>query len=367
MDYRIIELGELAGVDDPRRWAVEAHNQLWHDELVRQHGDDDLAWPLSVELANSLAQPERRMHLWVALPAHATEDAEAVLGAAKLHLPQLDNLQFSEGTVIVRPEARGRGIGTALGKAMLDRCRADGRRVLASWAGNIPAVPASHPDALEVGHGRGWIDGSHPAARFALGLGLRPEQVELHSVLRLPVELETLQRLHDDALAYADDYDLVTWEDSCPDQHIDGFAELNVAMSTDIPHADLDLEPQAVDAARIRRLEARRAAAGVRSLTTAARHLPSGRLVGYTTLLQNAGRPGAAHQEDTLVLRDHRGHRLGMLLKVWNLRRAQQMWPSVERVHTWNAEENNPMLSINFAIGFAVESIESAWQARLEG
>ena len=366
MDYRIIELGELVDVEDPRGWAVEASNQLWHDELVRQYGNDDLAWPLRAELANSLHEPERRLHLWVALPAHAAEDAEAALGVAKLHLPQLDNLQFAEGSVVVRPDARRRGIGSALARAMLDRCRADGRRVLASWSGGVPPVPASHPDAVEVGQGRGWIDGSRPSARFALGLGLRPEQVELHSVLRVPAELEVLQRLHDEAVPYAGDYDLVSWEQACPDEHVDDFAQLAVAMSTDAPQADLELQPQVVDAARIRRMEARRAAAGVRSLTTAAQHLPSGRLVGYSTLLYHAERPAAAHQEDTLVLGDHRGHRLGMLLKVWNLRRAQQVWPSVERIHTWNAEENGPMLTINLAIGFEVASTETAWQAHLD-
>lgn len=367
MDYRIIEIGELSSVDDPTRWAVEASNRLWHDELEREFGDDDLAWPLRTELANSLAEPERRLHLWAAVPAHADEDADAVLGLAKLVLPQLDNLQFAEGSVIVRPDARRRGIGTALARAMLDRCRADGRRVLATWISAVPPVPEEHEDAVEVGTRRGWIDGSHPAARFALGLGLRPEQLELHSVLQVPVDLEALHRLHDDAIGYADDYDLLTWEDACPDRHVDAFAELAVAMSTDIPQADLDLEPQVWDAARIRRQEARRAAAGVRTLTAAARHLSTGRLVGYTTLMHNAERPAAAHQEDTLVLRDHRGHRLGMLLKVWNLRRVQQVWPSVERIHTWNAEENSPMLAINFAIGFQVRSIESAWQGHLEG
>ena len=367
MDFRMIELGELTDVDDPGGWAVEASNRLWRDELVRQHGNDDLASTEHEELVNSLAEPERRLVIWVAVPAHAAEEADAVVGVARLVLPQLDNRHFAEGSVIVHPDARRRGIGSALAHAMLDRCRADGRRVLATWVGAIPPVPEEHENAVEVGTRRGWIDGSHPSTRFALALGLRPEQLELHSVLQVPVELEALQRLHDDAVGYADDYDLVTWEDACPDEYADGFAELAVAMSTDMPQADLDLQPQVWDAARIRRQEHRRSAAGLRSLTTAARHLPSGRLVGYSTLLHNPDRAAAAHQEDTLVLGDHRGHRLGMLLKVWNLRRVEQVWPSVERIHTWNAEENGPMLTINFALGFQVASIESAWQGRLDG
>ncbi len=186
-------------------------------------------------------------------------------------------------------------------------------------------------------------------------------------MIGLPIDVERLDRLHDDAVAYAGDYDLLTWEDTCPDEYVDGFAYAAVAMSTDMPHAGIDVEAQTWDAARIRLQEDRRKAAGTHALTVAARHVATGRLVGYTTLLHDVAHPAAAHQEDTLVLHEHRGHRLGMLLKVLNLRRAEQNWPSVERIHTWNARENDPMLSINLALGFQVTSTESAWQRRLDG
>ena len=366
MEYRIIDTGELSGDDDPRRWVHEASNRLWHDELVAIYGNDDLTRPLDADLHLAGADPERRLVVWAALPAGADESAESVVGIGRLVLPLLDNTHLCEASVIVRPDARRQGIGTALTRTILDRAGSEGRRVVVTSTGSVPVVPASDPRAVPVGDGLGAVDGSHPAARFALRAGFRPEQLESHSVLRLPVDAEALERLHDDAVAYADDYDLVTWESTCPDEYVQGFADLAVAMSTDMPHADLDVETQEWNADRIRHQERRRVAVGVQALTVAARHQPSGRLVGYSTLLHDGTHPAAAHQEDTLVLRDHRGHRLGMLLKVLNLRRAQQVWPSVERIHTWNAQENDPMLSINFALGFQVTSTDSAWQRRLD-
>ncbi len=48
----------------------------------------------------------------------------------------------------------------------------------------------------------------------------------------------------------------------------------------------------------------------------------------------------------------HRGHRLGLLLKVANLRFLQQHEPAVTKVYTWNADSNAPMLQVNVAMGF---------------
>ena len=52
------------------------------------------------------------------------------------------------------------------------------------------------------------------------------------------------------------------------------------------------------------------------------------------------------------MLPEHRGHRLGALLKVANLRQAVQHEPQLEAVHTWNADSNAPMLAVNVAMGF---------------
>ena len=71
------------------------------------------------------------------------------------------------------------------------------------------------------------------------------------------------------------------------------------------------------------------------------------------------------HQDDTLVLSEHRGRRLGMLVKAANLQRLAVEQPAARRVGTWNAEENSHMLAINVALGFRPAGGSGEWQARL--
>jgi len=64
--------------------------------------------------------------------------------------------------------------------------------------------------------------------------------------------------------------------------------------------------------------------------------------------------PGSprAEQWQTIVGREHRGHRLGTALKVANLHELQRGFPEVTSVHTQNAEVNAQMLAINDRLGF---------------
>ena len=67
-------------------------------------------------------------------------------------------------------------------------------------------------------------------------------------------------------------------------------------------------------------------------------------------------------QLDTLVLAEHRGHRLGMLLKVANLRALQASGSAPSLVSTFNAEENRHMLNVNEAIGFRPVGHAGCWR-----
>lgn len=78
--------------------------------------------------------------------------------------------------------------------------------------------------------------------------------------------------------------------------------------------------------------------------------------------MSTGSRPAVVHQEDTLVLDEHRGHRLGMWLKASNLRRAADSWTDAERIYTWNAEENSFMLEVNVALGFRPSGRTAGWQ-----
>ena len=87
--------------------------------------------------------------------------------------------------------------------------------------------------------------------------------------------------LEADAVAHCAGYRLVTWQGGCPDEYVDDFAKLRVAM-VDAPSAGMDISEEHWDADAIREIEQRVREAGYVTMTTAAQHEASGELVGFT-------------------------------------------------------------------------------------
>jgi len=297
--------------------------------------------------------------------AHEEHDPARVVGFATLHLPVVDNVRTAEVDVAVRPSSRRAGIGAALHAALLDRARAAGRTHLIATT-HHRVEPAPGPTSLAPATGRGLVDIRQPGARLASSLGYALEQVGRYSVLDLPLEEPGLASLEAGAAAAAGaDYRTVSWEGACPERWVDGFAALLAEMSTASPHGDLEVEEESWDAARVQAKDEDLARAGRLYRATAAEHVPSGRLVAFTAFECPAHTPQHVDQDDTLVLPEHRGHRLGMLVKAVNLRRLARDQPEVRRVGTWNAEENAHMLAINTAFGFRAAGGSGEWQRRL--
>ena len=69
-----------------------------------------------------------------------------------------------------------------------------------------------------------------------------------------------------------------------------------------------------------------------------------------------------AYQSDTLVVAAHRGHALGMRMKLANLVRLGEVAPERTTVYTWNADENEHMLAINIALGFEPHGMSAEFQ-----
>jgi hypothetical protein len=76
--------------------------------------------------------------------------------------------------------------------------------------------------------------------------------------------------------------------------------------------------------------------------------------------------PELAMQGGTLVLPDHRGRRLGMGVKVANLRELRAAFPSCAEVVTGNAGVNAAMNAVNDRLGFRVVERCLEMQKRLD-
>lgn len=300
-------------------------------------------WPLrTAEVAFRGTDPT-----WVLVAFAARVDAETV-GQSQLLLPQMDNRHLAYSSPLVRPGHRGRGIGTALLGTVVERCRAEGRTTLLIEA----TRPVDGPDSP------GW--------RFLLGHGFTPGITDVHRILPLPVDTGRLAELADTAAPRHAEYTLVSCSDGIPAEYVDGFCALQEAFVSEAPMGELDIEPEVWTPERLRANEERRAKQRTWSETTFA-VASDGSLAGMTELTVTGDGEGNCMQGATLVLRAHRGHRLGMALKVANLRSLQARGPMVPMVHSWNAEENDHMAAINVELGFRPVEEVAEMQRRLDG
>ena len=273
-------------------------------------------------------------------------------------LPE-DSADHTWLAVQVLPAYRRHGIGSALLDRLEAIARAEDRRVQIVYTPS-PDAPG---ERLPSPTGFGSVPLGNPEVRFLQHRGYRLEQVVRASRLALPVDSAPLRRLREAAAAQAGpDYSVVRWVDRAPAEWLPDLALLYTRMSTDAPSAGLAEPEQHWTPERIVQ-EEQKAAAGPRTaLTSAVLHGPSGHLVGFTELEVPAESLRSVSQEDTLVLREHRGRRLGMLLKAANLELLAAERPGHPSVTTFNAEENRHMLAVNEAIGFAPMGYEGAWR-----
>lgn len=330
---------------DPLSPADEELFVAWlavHEAAARDaYGDRCTVWSADEIRAFYADQQDERRLAWAGVIDGA------VVGHLELQIPQADNTHRAAVEVLVHPESRRRGIGSALLEVAERAARAEGRDVI----GAESDVATERDD---------------PAAGFAARHGYAAEQTELRSDLELPPTDGVLDATTAEAAEHASGYEVLTSWDGIPDEWLADRADLSRRMSTDVPLGGLALTEESWDAERVRRSFATVRAQGRRIVESVARHIASTRLVGYTTMAVPAHTPDLAYQWDTLVQHEHRGHRLGLLLKAANLRALGADLPDVRRVATWNARENEPMLRVNRALGFEVVGRLTEWQRKLD-
>ncbi|CAM5389648.1 N-acetyltransferase family protein [Leifsonia shinshuensis] len=263
--------------------------------------------------------------------------------------------------VSVLPGFRGRGIGSALYDRLEQLAREDGRSTIQ----NQTTYPAGvEGETLPAPTGFGSVPLGLPSTRFLLRQGFGLEQVARISALPLPVDPDMLSTLLGAAIGAAAGYRTVSWQGRTPEEWLEAIALLRTRMGTDAPNAGIELT-DVWTPDRVRAVDDLWAESPRVALTSIVVHEATGQAVGFTELDVSSESDRPAEQMDTLVLREHRGHRLGMLLKLANLRELTERFPGCRLVETVNAEENRPMLDVNDAIGFAPASFSARWRKRI--
>ncbi|WP_431276971.1 GNAT family N-acetyltransferase [Leifsonia poae] len=322
---------------------------LWHN--------DDFAYTAEAELASLQAQEFHEKVVFVAVVDGV------IVGRVVADFPLEEDAVTATLLVDVVPELRGRGIGSALLAKGEDLVQDGGRTVIAAYTEH-PAATLHGGPVVRADAGPSGLPADSPDVLFAQRRGYRLGQVERFSSLELPMPQGRWDTLLADALAHSGDYRTVSWWRSAPEDLLDEFAALKERMTVDIPQSGIALDDEQWTGDRVREHENELIARGEPLLTTVAQHIPSGHLAAYTEItVPDDG--DKAEQYDTLVALAHRGHRLGTLVKLENLRRLADRAPRIRRLLTWNADENAPMLAVNDAFGFELQGLTGTWQKSL--
>ncbi|MBN9128793.1 MAG: GNAT family N-acetyltransferase [Paenarthrobacter ureafaciens] len=329
-------------------------------------GSDDLAYtPLEKML--EFSDPYERQIILV-----AKVDGK-IVGTIDIALPLADNIDLAEFTLDVLPEYQRRGVGRHLLEAAEQLARAEGRTMVLVDT-NHPATSLTEipEDQLIPGTGPGFVPVSSREVDFAQRAGYTLQHIEQFSSCVLPLDSKLVADLQAEAEeANAGRYALHHWTDRCPERLLEGVAELENAAGEVVHGDDDDDEPAGADtgmvfdAAVLRETEDAAMAQGRRTVVTAVEHVATGKLVGLTTISVLAHRQDVVFQDDTLVLQEHRGNKLGLLIKVANMERLSEQFPDARVIYTWNAPENRYLLTVNKQLGFTTAGVTGLWQKEL--
>ncbi|SCE74967.1 Acetyltransferase (GNAT) family protein [Micromonospora viridifaciens] len=269
-------------------------------------------------------------------------------GWIRLYLHTLDNTESASVELVVDPAYRRRGVGRALHEHGLRLLREHGcKRMIGS---TVTPLPGKQGREL-------------PGAAFAAAVGAQPAIEDVRRRLDVTaLDRRQLATLRAEAGAAAAGYRAVRWGDHAPQEYVADVAYLEGRLLVDAPLGDLQWEQEKVDAERIRGRERALDARGARRYSAGAVHEASGRLVAWSFLSLDANTTWHAWQQITIVDPDHRGHRLGLLVKIENLEHALAHEPELRAVDTYNAAENGHMIAINERLGFRPAAGSTDWQ-----
>lgn len=342
----------LAAVDVAR----QVRMQTW--------GNDDLAYTPE-EFLEAFNDPYERLVVLVAkIESH-------IVGRAGISMPLAENTEMAIVSLDILPRYQGGGVGRELLDAAEHFARGEMRRTV--------LVETHHPaSALENASGR-MVDSASGSGSLPLGsrevifaqkTGYELQQVERFSACGLPLDADLLKQLKEQAESVSGaDYAIHTWTDRCPPEWVRDMAVLEDIMggeeSFSVYGTDDEYDGQSEDA-RVRDAETLASGSGRQTMVCAVEHRPTGKLVGFTAISILGHRDDVVFQDETLVLQEHRGRKLGMLIRVCNLERLALEQPAARTLYAWNAAEKAYMAAVNDALGFATAGYTGEWRKQFD-
>ena len=286
-------------------------------------------------------RPGKPWPLWeqsrVALPAHNPErdvtllaaiDGREMIGAGMAILPTSENRHLAGSAVYVDAARRREGVGSAL-------------------LAEVETIAAGHGRTTITGEAYLPPSGTVPAEAFAAARGFAVANRESIKELTLADYVGRREELAVDPGGYR----IVTFDTVCPEEHLESFGRLLGMLLSEIPLGELDLEDSEWTTERLRAAEQRQVQTG-RHVHTALAIAPDGEVAGVSDVRIDDTDHQHGQVGITIVDPAHRGHRLGLALKVATHDLAVASYPGLVSLDTSNADANSHMNAVNETLGY---------------
>lgn len=305
---------------------------------------------------------------------------ERLVGRAEVRMPLIADTDVAQIVVDVDPNELSEGIGRSLLTAAEQLALGESRRVIrlvtehpaselraptGPGDGSVGGGSAAGAGAtwIEAADGSGKLPASHRQARFAQHAGYALRTVSSFALLDVPLAPQQVASIHESlqSLVFGRRYALHTWVGTAPEHLLEPLARLHSRLPSDSFVKPTVLDPDPWDGQRVRRTEQLRQEDGDCSLMAVVEDRQTGDLAGMTELIVAQHRPSLALQDETLVVREHRGRRLGMRLKLANLEQLARVAPEVRTVYSWTHTGNDRMNWVNAQLGFKDAGQSALW------